>query len=71
MLMTCNCTKCKVQIGIVQYTDHYFCKKDYGEYVCIDCYKIGQKKCIKCNQNLIFHNSDETKKFQRDNNILF
>ena len=71
MLITCNCIKCWNSIGIVQYTDHYYCKNHYGEYVCIKCYENGNNKCEKCQTNLSFHNSDTTEKFQRDNDILF
>ena len=71
MLITCNCSKCRNSIGIVQYTDYYYCKNHYGEYVCNNCYNKGSNKCEKCQTNLSFHNSDDNKKFQKDNNILF
>jgi len=71
MLTTCNCKNCAKSIGILQYPDYYYCKNHYGKYVCIECYEILNKKCEKCNTNLSFHNSDETKEFQRDNNILY
>lgn len=70
MLITCNCTKCEKLIGIGQYVDYYYCKNHYGEYICIECYKKGNNKCEKCKTNLSFHNSDQTKRFQRDNNLL-
>lgn len=71
MLIQGNCKKCGKQIGILQYSDHYFCEKDYGEYICIECYENGQKKCLKCNGGLTFHNSADTIQWQKDNNIMF
>ena len=71
MLITCNCSRCNKSIGIVQYTDHYFCKNHFGDYICTDCYNLGNKNCNKCQEKLTFHNSDETKKYQIDNNLLF
>ena len=71
MLITCNCGKCGKSIGIIQYTDYFYCKNHNDEYVCVVCFENGNKKCNKCQMNLSFHNSDETKKFKRDNNLLF
>jgi hypothetical protein len=71
MLINCTCAICANSLGIVQYTDHYFCQNHYGEYVCIECHKKGTNECEKCQKSLSFHDADETKRFQRDNNILF
>ena len=71
MLLLCKCIKCENSIGIVQYSDYYYCKIHYGEYYCINCFENGNKNCEKCQKSLKFHNSNETKKHQRDNNLLF
>lgn len=71
MLVNCTCEKCKLSIGIVQYSDYYYCKTDYGKYTCITCYENNNQKCDKCNNDLVFHNSDDTKRFQKNNNLMF
>lgn len=70
MLIKGNCSKCKREIGVIQYTDHFFCKKDWGEYVCMDCYEKGQRTCIKCNSELHFHSAQDTIQLQDETNMM-
>lgn len=43
----------------------------YCECYCIKCFENGNKNSEKCQKLLEFHNSNETKKHQMDNNLLF
>ena len=64
MLMLGSCSKCGKEIGVVQYSDHYFCEWHSGEYVCVECYQKGQKTCEKCGSALIFHSASGTKRWK-------
>ena len=71
MLIQVKCSECNRPIGVVQYSNHYFCEINYGYYVCIDCHRDGKINCRICGKKLKFHNAADTIKWQKDNNILF
>lgn len=71
MLVNISCSKCSNSLGILQYTDHYYCKNHHNTRICRQCYHEGKTKCPECGENLSFHDAEVTKRWQKDNNILY
>jgi len=71
MIVKNSCAKCGKDIGTIQYSNYYECNEDWGEYTCVDCYKKGQKTCLKCGKELSYHNGKDTEKAQRKGGYIF
>jgi hypothetical protein len=71
MLIQGKCNNCETTLGVIQHSNHYYCERHFGYYICVNCYNSGVTSHPICGTNLKFHSSSDTLNKQRDNNILY
>jgi hypothetical protein len=69
---TYKCINCggSISADLLSNTNYYYCKTHYDNYICLNCYNKGSKKCVKCGLNLHLYDFKAIEKYNSDNGIM-